>query len=344
MLRFFKPFSAQQYFSYRRIHTTPQPNDFIILLMPNHKKLVIQLTEHKIQQKNIAFTEGFVPISTIMQTAYGNVIPIFKKAEDGSAVADSQQFLLLMKPTFHDLLSQSKRLTQVLFNKDSSYIIDQLQITHQSKVLEIGTGSGYMTSCLAHRIQPGPGKVYSFETNESHYKTAQKTIAFFGFNEFVQLHNVNIAEGNLSQYIEPDSMDAVFLDLKDPLPILPRVYDALRKDSGNLCIFLPTMNQIVQVLQWFATSKKFVMVRMEELLLRSYKCNPSRLRPNDTMHAHSGYLLFARPLQRKSVELFTQENEEEINEDANLEGSFMGLFRHDRKKNVNKTFGNDSKI
>jgi tRNA (adenine57-N1/adenine58-N1)-methyltransferase len=40
----------------------------------------------------------------------------------------------------------------------------------------------------------------------------------------------------------------------------------------------------------------FGFIEVEELLLRSYKAVPARLRPEDRMVAHTGYLIFARAL------------------------------------------------
>jgi tRNA (adenine57-N1/adenine58-N1)-methyltransferase len=39
------------------------------------------------------------------------------------------------------------------------------------------------------------------------------------------------------------------------------------------------------------------MIEVEELLLRKYKPVPQRLRPEDRMVAHTGYLIFARKLE-----------------------------------------------
>jgi tRNA (adenine57-N1/adenine58-N1)-methyltransferase len=38
-------------------------------------------------------------------------------------------------------------------------------------------------------------------------------------------------------------------------------------------------------------------VQVEELLVRPYKTLPGRLRPMDRMIAHTGYLIFARPVE-----------------------------------------------
>jgi tRNA (adenine57-N1/adenine58-N1)-methyltransferase len=40
----------------------------------------------------------------------------------------------------------------------------------------------------------------------------------------------------------------------------------------------------------------FAFIEVLEIMLRYYKAEPERLRPTDRMVAHTGYLIFARPL------------------------------------------------
>jgi len=42
--------------------------------------------------------------------------------------------------------------------------------------------------------------------------------------------------------------------------------------------------------------EQFAFVEVCEIMLRHYKPVPTRLRPTDRMVAHTGYLIFARPV------------------------------------------------
>jgi len=42
----------------------------------------------------------------------------------------------------------------------------------------------------------------------------------------------------------------------------------------------------------------FVGMEVVEILVRRYKTNPERLRPDDMMVAHTGFLLFGRKVRR----------------------------------------------
>jgi len=58
---------------------------------------------------------------------------------------------------------------------------------------------------------------------------------------------------------------------------------------------VPTTNQVSQLLERLQ-ALPFGDVAVEEVLVRSYKPVPARLRPEDRMVAHSGFLIFARKL------------------------------------------------
>jgi tRNA (adenine57-N1/adenine58-N1)-methyltransferase len=57
---------------------------------------------------------------------------------------------------------------------------------------------------------------------------------------------------------------------------------------------LPTTNQISELLEALETNGQFADLEVVEILLRRYKPVADRLRPEDRMVAHTGYLVFAR--------------------------------------------------
>jgi tRNA (adenine57-N1/adenine58-N1)-methyltransferase len=60
---------------------------------------------------------------------------------------------------------------------------------------------------------------------------------------------------------------------------------------------VPTTNQVSETLRAMK-GLPLVDVEVSELLLRHYKPNPDRLRPEDRMVAHTAFLLFARKQRR----------------------------------------------
>ena len=69
------------------------------------------------------------------------------------------------------------------------------------------------------------------------------------------------------------------------------------KGGGFFGNILPTTNQVSNLL--IALQREgFEFVEVCEVLIRYYKTVPQRLRPVDRMVAHTGFLIFGRPVTR----------------------------------------------
>jgi tRNA (adenine57-N1/adenine58-N1)-methyltransferase len=66
------------------------------------------------------------------------------------------------------------------------------------------------------------------------------------------------------------------------------------RGSAYLGIIVPTTNQIIETLR--ALTDGFGDIEVLEIMLRKYKTIPERVRPEDRMVAHTGFLIFARKL------------------------------------------------
>ncbi len=92
---------------------------------------------------------------------------------------------------------------------------------------------------------------------------------------------------------KPES-NSVFLDLPNPFDYIEQVRAAL-KPGGFFGSILPTTNQVSKLLVALRR-QNFAFVDVCEILLRFYKVDAERFRPADRMIAHTGYLIFARPV------------------------------------------------
>jgi tRNA (adenine57-N1/adenine58-N1)-methyltransferase len=156
-------------------------------------------------------------------------------------------------------------------------------------VMEAGTGSGSMTTALAHAVGP-EGHVISYEIKPDVQNLARKNLTRFGLESRVDFKLRDIQQG----FDETES-DSFFLDVPNPYDYTSQVRAAL-KPGGFLCCLIPTFNQVEKTLQALRQNK-FAFVEVCELLLRYYKPEPARIRPTDRMVAHTGFLVFARRIE-----------------------------------------------
>jgi tRNA (adenine57-N1/adenine58-N1)-methyltransferase len=194
----------------------------------------------------------------------------------------------LLPPSLHDVLRDTKRSSQIIFPKDLSYILMRLSIVPGMTVVEAGTGSGALTTALAVAVGP-EGRVISYDQRADMQALARKNLSQLGLEDRVEFRLRDIALG-----FEETDVTSLFLDVPAPHAYITQVRAALRP-GGFFGSIVPTTNQ-VSVLLSAMEREQFEFVEVCELSLRYYKPVPERLRPTDRMVAHTGYLIFARPV------------------------------------------------
>jgi tRNA (adenine57-N1/adenine58-N1)-methyltransferase len=136
----------------------------------------------------------------------------------------------------------------------------------------------------------GPqGRVVTYEARQEMQNLARKNLDRLGFSDRVTFKLRDIAEG-----FDEQGVDALFLDVANPYDYIMQARKAL-KTGGFFGSILPTYNQITRLLIALRQND-FSFVDVCEILLRYYKPVPDRLRPTDRMVAHTGYLIFGRPV------------------------------------------------
>lgn len=191
------------------------------------------------------------------------------------------------KPTLEDIIMYGiRRETQIVYPKEAYHICFKLNLKNGSKVCEVGAGSGALT-CMFSRMVGPEGRVVTYEKEERHYKNSRKNI-----ERFAEWNNVDLRHGDIIDSDEKD-FDAAFIDVREPWLIIEKVRSFMRA-SAHLGIIVPTTNQIVETLH--ALNEGFGDIEVIEIMLRKYKIVPERVRPEDRMVAHTGFLIFARKL------------------------------------------------
>ncbi len=203
-----------------------------------------------------------------------------------------------LKPSLTDYIMKSSRKTQITYPKDAALIVMFSGIGSGSRVVEAGTGTGALTTVLAHYVKPN-GKVYTYELREEFQKNAEKNLKRAQLLDFVELKSGDVIAG-----IEERNSDAVILDLAVPWLVVPHAYEAL-KPSGVLVSFSPTIDQVVKTTEALKEAG-FVFTETVECLMRAMQVERGKTRPHTMMTGHTGYITHARKAMKPQQE--TPEN------------------------------------
>ena len=250
---------------------TAQHDDLILLVGRDRKSFIVRLEPGS----QLHTHRGLVVHDDLVGTPWGTQLSTHL----------GYPFLLL-RPSTDDLVRDLKRTTQIVYPKDAGYILMKMRIVPGCRVIEAGTGSGGLTLIFAQAVS-STGCVYSYEVRQEMQQLARRNLEQLGLTKSVEFKLRDIAEG----FDERDA-NALFLDVPNPWDYLTQAHAALANGGFFGCI-LPTTNQVSRLLGTLE-KRSFGLIEVEELLLRSYKAVPARLRPMDRMVAHTGYLIFAR--------------------------------------------------
>jgi tRNA (adenine57-N1/adenine58-N1)-methyltransferase len=253
--------------------THTQEGDIVELVGLRHKYFIVQLKEGAEFQSH----RGVIKHNDLIGLPWGSQV----KSHLGSP-------FFLIQPSLGDLLREIRRSTQILYPKDIGFILVSMGIGPGQHVLEAGSGSGALTTALAFSVG-NEGHVTSYEVRPDNQRLAQHNLEWYGFADRVTFKVGDIANG-----FDESGVDALFLDVPDPHNYLVQVKKAL-KPGGFFGSILPTANQ-VSLLLTSLRHEGFAFIDVCEVMLRYYQAEPDRFRPTDRMVAHTGYLIFARPV------------------------------------------------
>jgi tRNA (adenine57-N1/adenine58-N1)-methyltransferase len=254
----------------------PAYGELFILVSPKGRRSLRRLLEGQ----DVHGTDGVIPAETLAASGFGVEVSTLQGKP-----------YRIMKPTLYDLVRGVKRQTQVLYPKDIGYICLRLGVGNGTRVIEAGSGSGSLTVALSW-LSGERGEVHSYEARQEFYDLCRRNLAWAGVGHNVTQHLRDIREG----FAQTDA-DALFLDVRTPWEYLPQAAAAL-KPGGVLAFLLPTTDQVSALLKAME-SGPFDDTEVEEILVRAWKPVADRLRPQDRMIAHTGFLVFAR-LQERS--------------------------------------------
>lgn len=258
---------------------------YVLLFHTPRKKWLVKAEHEKKMHTHL----GIIDMSEIIGMEYGSIT----RSTQGKTI-------YLIQPTPYDFIMKSERRTQIIYPKDLGYIIARTGIKNGSVILEIGTGSGALTTFLAGIVKPS-GHVYSFDINFDFMTVAQRNLQKAGVLDFVTLRQHDPHLG-----LDIKDADVVIVDLGDPWSVIPQVYNSV-KNSGSFVAICPTYNQLEKTAAGL-TRSNFVDVESVEIMSRTLEAREGMTRPSNRMVAHTTFLIFARKVIGESSNLLEEEN------------------------------------
>lgn len=233
-----------------------EAGDYVLLysLTKKRKWLV------KVEERKFSTDLGLIDLTDLLGKSYGEYIYTSKKAK-----------LKIIDPTPYDFILNSERPTQIVYPKDIGYLILRLGISHDSKILEVGTGSGGLTTGFAWFLSE-EGEIKTYERRKEFLTVAKKNILRIKPRCKITFINQDFREVD----IEEEYYDLAFADIDSPWTIIDKIYRALRP-SGRVGFLLPTYNQVDKLSS--KINKYFIDVEAVEIYIRNIRMKKGRVRP-----------------------------------------------------------------
>ena len=248
-------------------------NSSVLFYFNNSKKWLVKISKKESLHTHI----GVIKHVDAIGKEYGSRL-----------VTNKEKYVYLLKPTMYDYVMKIQHGTQIVYPKDLGYIVARTGIGSGQKILEIGTGSGSLTSFVANIVKPR-GHVFTFDVDEKFMQIAEKNILKAGVSKYVTQHNLDL---KTAKKMPLSDMDVALIDLGDPWTVIPQVRKML-KGSGCIFAICPTMNQL-EKLTASLVENEFTDIESTEHILRTIEAREGKTRHSFQGIGHTTYLCFAR--------------------------------------------------
>ncbi len=239
-----------------------------ILLLGTESRYLIKYRKEKFHTK-----EGAIDLTQI------------KKFGDRVNSAKGSIFTVV-EPSRFDLMKKFKRGPQIILPKDAGLIITETGIGESSKVIDAGTGTGWMVSFLS-RVVGSKGKVVTYEKSKANHKLAKENFEELG------LKNVRAKHGDAYSDIKEKNFDAMILDLAEPWRVSTIKKNI--KPGGYVITYLPQISQVQEYVN-FCSDNNILIERVVEIQEREWTFKGRISRPKSHSIGHTAFLIFSRIL------------------------------------------------
>ena len=228
----------------------------------------------KVREGRLHTDKGFINIGEIIDKEFGEKI-----------VTNTNDNFYILRPYLYEMIMKVRRQTQILYPKDIGIILTYSTIHPGAKVIEVGSGSGALTTAMANFVRP-TGKVYSYERNKEFLENARKNVEKNELSPWVEFKHCEV----IDKFDETDA-DFIMIDIGSPWDLIDAVYKAL-KGGGRMATICPTFEQLTQAV-FTLEEKGFINIESLEVLVRRILVRRGKTRPEQRIPSHTGWLVFA---------------------------------------------------
>jgi len=200
--------------------------------------------------------------------------------------------LFVFYPTVLDYTMKLRRMSTIIYPKDTGIMMMWADIFPGARVLCGGVGSGALLLAVLRQVGPG-GQVVAYDVRQDMLDCAADNIkAYFG-----PTPQLVLKLGSIYEPIEEAGFDRVLLDVPEPWRALETAHSALIP-GGIICAYVPSIVQVEDFTRALRRSKAFALIETLEVLVRNWHLEGRSVRPEQRMVGHTGFLTFARKLDR----------------------------------------------
>ncbi|MBT3281352.1 methyltransferase domain-containing protein [Candidatus Woesearchaeota archaeon] len=192
---------------------------------------------------------------------------------------------IITEASFLDNLEKIKRGPQIMSPKDIGEIIVRTGMNKDSKVLEIGSGSGALTSFIARIAK----EVISYDIREDHTKIVEKNL------KNLEINNVTLITKDASKEIKEKDFDIATIDVKEPWTVLENVSNST-KSGGYIVSYSPSLTQSNEVIKLTKQNPELMVLDTIEVIERKWDITKLILHPQIRTIGHTAFLTFIRKI------------------------------------------------
>ena len=267
--------------------TKIKQNNYVLFFYNNSKKWLVRVSKKEQLHTHL----GIIKHSDAIGKEYGSRL-----------YTNKEKYVYLLEPTIHDYIMKIKHGTQIVYPKDLGYIVARSGLQSGQKVVEIGTGSGAVTTFLASIVKPR-GHIYTFDVEPKFMEIAKKNIEKVKLEKYITMKKLDV---RTAKKVPITNADLIVIDLGDPWTVVPQARKIL-KGSGSLIAICPTMNQLEKLVTELVQNE-FSDIECTEQILRTIEAREGKTRHSFQAIGHTTYVAYARKVFFNKKKVYSTKN------------------------------------